>query len=63
MAKQPLSDRIMDQRVVDRYVLRGELTDKDLAKHLKSLPDLTDASEALNIEESAAEGNSEVREA
>ncbi len=40
--------RPIDRRTADRYIKRGELTEKDLEKHLKSLPDL--AEEAAPVE-------------
>lgn len=40
--------RNLDRRTLARYVERGELTDKDVEKHLKNLPDLAD--EAVTIE-------------
>lgn len=61
MAKQQsqLSDRILDKRVVDRYVRKGALSERDLAKQLKELPDMASASEPLDLDESAAPGNGE----
>jgi hypothetical protein len=38
----------LDKRTIDRYLARGVLTEKDVEKHLKSLPDLSD--QALSIE-------------
>ena len=40
--------RMLDKRVTDRYLKRNELSDKELEKHLKALPDLE--AEALTIE-------------
>jgi hypothetical protein len=40
--------RYLDKRTQERYVARGVISEKDLEKHLKSLPDLTD--QALKVE-------------
>jgi hypothetical protein len=37
-----INPRMLDRRVSERYVKRGELAEKDLEKHLKALPDLAD---------------------
>ncbi len=34
--------RPLDRRTVDRYIKRGDITDKDVEKHIKALPDLAD---------------------
>jgi len=34
--------KLVDKRVVDRYLKKGSLDEKDYEKHLKSLPDLAD---------------------
>ena len=41
-------NRHLDKRTLDRYLARGVLTDKDVEKHLKALPDLSD--QVLTIE-------------
>ena len=65
MAKQQaqLNDRILDRRVVDRYVRKGALSEKDLAKQLKELPDMASASEPLDLDDKPASGNGEDRRA
>jgi hypothetical protein len=35
-------NRILDKRVVHRYVRKGTVDEKDYEKHLKNLPDLAD---------------------
>ena len=50
MAKK-ISDRMLDIRVNQRYVLRGNISAKDLDAHIKALPDLTDACEHLDLNE------------
>jgi hypothetical protein len=37
-----------DRRTLDRYVTRGEVTEKDVEKFIKALPDLAD--EAIAVE-------------
>jgi len=61
MAKQQSqwSDRVLDKRVVERYVRKGALSERDLAKLLKELPDVASASEPLDLDEPAAPGNGE----
>jgi hypothetical protein len=49
MADQP-ENKLVDKRVASRYVRKGVLDEKDLDKHLKSLPDLAD--QAMPIEAS-----------
>ena len=65
MAKQQTqwSDKILDRRVVDRYVRKGLLSDKDLARQLKELPDMASASEPLDLDDKPASGNGEDRRA
>lgn len=40
--------KLVDKRVVQRYLKKGRLEEKDYEKHLKSLPDLAD--QAVPIE-------------
>ena len=40
--------KLVDKRVVSRYLKKGRLDEKDYEKHLKSLPDL--AEQAVPIE-------------
>lgn len=40
--------KLVDKRVVQRYLKKGRLDEKDYDKHLKSLPDLAD--QAVPIE-------------
>ncbi|HEY6005707.1 MAG TPA: hypothetical protein VIV57_22695 [Anaeromyxobacter sp.] len=35
-------DRILDKRVVHRYVRKGTVDEKEYEKHIKNLPDLAD---------------------
>jgi len=59
MAKKNLTGKILDKRVVNRYVERGDLSEKELAKYLKDLPDRKDASETLDLSEAEPGGNGE----
>ena len=54
MAKK-ISDRMLDVRVNQRYVKRGNISQKDLDGHIKTLPDLVDACEHLDLNESEEE--------
>jgi hypothetical protein len=65
MAKQQAqySDKVLDRRVVDRYIRKGTLSERDLAKQLKELPDMANASEPLDLEDVPAAGNGEDRRA
>jgi hypothetical protein len=44
---QELDLKTMDRRLVDRLVRRGEISEKDLEKALKQLPDQTEEAEAV----------------
>jgi len=46
-------DKVLDRRVVKRYVRKGVVDEKDYAAYLKALPDLAD--QALPVE-SAMDG-------
>ena len=48
-----LDNKVMDRRVVKRYVRKGVVDEKDYAAYLKALPDL--AEQALPVE-SAMDG-------
>jgi hypothetical protein len=45
---QEFDPKLVDRRIVERYIRRGELTEKDLEKALKTLPDM--AAEAVPVE-------------
>ena len=49
MADQP-ENKVVDKRVVVRYLRKGLLDEKDYERHLKSLPDL--AGDAVPVEAS-----------
>lgn len=46
-----LDPRHLDKRVSQRYIDRGALSQKDLEKHLKSLPDLADKADKVTVEQ------------
>ncbi len=46
----PFENKLIDKRVVHRYVRRGVVDEKDYEKHLKALPDL--AEQAIPVEAS-----------
>jgi len=37
-----LENKLVDQRVVERYIRKGQLDAKDYERYLKSLPDVAD---------------------
>jgi hypothetical protein len=50
--------RFWDSRTVERRIRKGLMTRKEYEKHLKSLDDVADKSETINVgEEPAAGGN------
>jgi len=42
--------RFWDTRTLDRRVRKGQLNQKDIEKHLKSLPDVADKGQAPNLD-------------
>jgi hypothetical protein len=42
--------RFWDTRTLERRVRKGQLSKKDIEKHLKSLPDVADKGQAPNLE-------------
>lgn len=42
-------DRLYDKRLVSRFITSGAVDPKDLAKRLKSLPDLADQAEPVDV--------------
>ena len=44
-------EHLYDVRVIDRHLKEGSLSKKDLRNFLKKLPDVTDKSEVLIIDE------------
>lgn len=50
MTQPEHSTKVLDRRVVERYVHRGIVSQKDYDKHMKSLPDLAEQSEKLTSE-------------
>ena len=41
---ETLDPRLLDRRVVERYLKRGQIDEKEYAKYLKALPDLAENS-------------------
>jgi hypothetical protein len=39
---ETLENKLIDQRVVQRYIRKGQLDAKDYERYLKSLPDVAD---------------------
>ena len=54
-----IDPKLIDKRVAQRYVRKGRLDEKDLQKHLQSLPDLEDRAVEVDATfEPAAPGDS-----
>ena len=47
---EPLNPRYLDRRVLDRYIKRGVVDEKELARHLKALPDMAEQSAKVETE-------------
>lgn len=45
---ETFDNKVVDQRVVKRYLRKGIVDEKEFAAHLKALPDLAD--QALSVE-------------
>jgi hypothetical protein len=48
--KEEIPTRYLDRRVVERYIKRGLLDEKEYARHLKSLADLADQAGSVETE-------------
>lgn len=48
--KSSLSLKHIDTRVIERYKKSGAVDEKEFARHLKALPDLTDACVKIETE-------------
>jgi len=42
-----IDPKMLDKRIVLRFIKKGVLAEKDFERHLKSLPDLTDKAAAV----------------
>lgn len=54
-----LENKLIDKRVVHRYVKKGLVDEKELEQHVKKLPDLTDQAVAVESEIEPGEGDDE----
>ena len=45
-----INPKWLDRRVVERYLKKGMLDEKDLQKHLKSLPDVAERAAKVDTE-------------
>jgi ribosomal protein L5 len=54
-----LDNKLIDKRVVHRYVKKGLVDEKELEQHVKKLPDLTDQAVAVESEIEPGEGDDE----
>ena len=52
----PFENRLVDKRVVHRYVKKGIVDEKEFEQHLKKLPDLADQAVAVEPEFEPEEG-------
>jgi hypothetical protein len=52
----PFENRLVDKRVVHRYVKKGIVDEKEFEQHLKKLPDLADQAVAVESEFEPEEG-------
>ena len=48
--KDEIPSRYLDRRVVERYIKKGLLDDKEYARHLKSLEDLAEKAGSVETE-------------
>ena len=48
--KQVMNKGEMDKRIIDKKLLCGEMSEKDLENYLKDLPDLSDNAEEIIID-------------
>jgi len=48
--------RYLDRRVVERYIKRGLLDEKEYARHLKALDDLAEKAGSVETEFSSVDG-------
>ncbi len=48
--KQVMYKGEMDRRIIDKKLLCGEMSEKELETYLKDLPDLSDQAEEIIIE-------------
>ncbi len=49
--KKEIYDGDLDKRIIEKKLLTGQLTERELEDYLKSLPDLSSVAEELKIEE------------
>jgi hypothetical protein len=53
--RDELSTKYLDRRVVERYIKKGLLEEKEYARLLKALPDLADKAAKVETEFSSAD--------
>ncbi len=54
MSNTKEESRFWDVRTLDRRVRKGQISRKDVDKHLKGLPDVEDKGEVLSVESGAS---------
>ena len=53
------NEEFFDVRIYKRYIMEGEISQKDYDKHIKSLPDVTGKAKFLVIDEEEETGEQE----
>jgi len=48
--KEPLDDKIIDKRVIEKKLRTGDITEEQLNEYLDKLPDVSDNAEEFVIE-------------
>jgi hypothetical protein len=48
--EKEIPEKYLDRRTLERYVKRGLFDEKELARHLKALPDLTEQADKIATE-------------
>jgi hypothetical protein len=48
--KEEMSLRYLDRRTIERYLKRGQIDEKDYARYLKSLQDLSESANSVETE-------------
>jgi hypothetical protein len=56
----PFENKLVDKRVVHRYLKKGIVDEKEFDQHLKRLPDLVD--KAVEVESEIAPGQGSAKE-
>ena len=52
-----MAEQLYDKRIIERNIRKGLLQRKDVEKHLKELPDVTDNMQVVELDESGGGGD------